>query len=187
MHPEFRDVTPIDLCLCIASVEVEAPLSIFASTKSVSKTGFSTLQGHIKQSRQGVRSTKPTPTPETETPTAPPRTYDEVANPNTPTPSTPIKTKKLIVRIKSASKIYSDDMGRFPVRSCSGNYFIMLAYHVDCNLILVEPFHFQSRHDRHRLAAADRIMTRLQKKSHSVELQILDNECSAAYMQIEEK
>ena len=57
------------------------------------------------------------------------------------------------------SKLYSDDMGRFPIRSRNGNYFIVLAYHVDTNVILVEPF--QSRHDRHRLAAADRITTRL--------------------------
>ena len=77
------------------------------------------------------------------------------------------------------SKLYSDDMGRFPVRSRSGNYFIMLAYHVDCNVILIEPF--QSRHDRYRLAAADRIMNRLQKNGHAVDLQILINECSAAY------
>ena len=91
-----------------------------------------------------------------------------------------------IVGIEPISKLYSDDMGRFPVRSRSGNYYIMLAYHVDTNVILVEPF--QSKHDRHRLAAANRIMTRLQKNGHDVDLQILDKECSAAYkQQIEEK
>ena len=83
-------------------------------------------------------------------------------------------------------KRYSDDMGRFPVCSRNSNYFIMLAYHVECNVILVKPF--QSRHDRHRLAAADRIMTRFDKNGHAVDLLILDNECSAAYkLQIEEK
>ena len=62
----------------------------------------------------------------------------------------------------------------------------MLTYHVDSNVILVEPF--QSQHDRHRLAAANRIMSRLQKKGHTVNLQILGNECSTAYkIQIEEK
>ena len=77
-------------------------------------------------------------------------------------------------------------MGRFPVRSLSGSYFIMLAYHVDANVILVDPF--QSRHDRHHLAAANRVMSRLQKNDHNVDLQILDNECSTAYkLQIEEK
>ena len=83
--------------------------------------------------------------------------------PTSLTPPAPVKSKDLIVRIESVSKLYSDDMGRFPVRSRSGNYFIMLAYQVDCNVILIESF--QSRHDRHRLAAADRIMTRIQKNA----------------------
>ena len=84
------------------------------------------------------------------------------------------------------SKIYSDAICRSPVCSRSGNYFIMLVYHVETNVISVEPF--QPRHDRHHLAAADRIMTRLQKNGHAVDLQIIDNECSAAYkLQIEGK
>ena len=72
-------------------------------------------------------------------------------------------------------------MGRFPVRSRSGNNYIMLAYHVDTNTILVEPF--QSRQDRHRIAAYNRIMNRLKKRSHTVDLQILDNKASQAYKQ----
>ena len=77
-------------------------------------------------------------------------------------------------------------MGRFPIRSRRGNNFIMLAYHVDTNVILVEPF--ASRHDPHRLAAADRIMANLTKQGHGVDLQILNNDCSATYkLQIEEK
>ena len=77
-------------------------------------------------------------------------------------------------------------MGRFLVLSRSGNNFLMLSYHVDTNVILVEPF--ESCHDRHHLAAADRIMTRLTKRGHGVDLQILDNKFSAAYkLHIEEK
>ena len=77
-------------------------------------------------------------------------------------------------------------MGWFPIRSRRGNNFIMLAYHVDTNVILVDPF--ASCHDRHCLAAADRIMANLTKRGHGVNLQILDNECSSAYkLQIEEK
>ena len=96
------------------------------------------------------------------------------------------KSKELFIITETISKIYTDDMGRFPVRSRSGNHFIMLAYHVYTNVILVEPF--ASRHDRHRLAAADRIMANLDKRGHGVDLHILDNECSAAYkLQTEEK
>ena len=69
-------------------------------------------------------------------------------------------------------------MDKFPVRYQSGNNFLMLSYHVDTNAILVEPF--ESFHDLHCLAAADRIMTRLTKRGHGVDLQILDKKCSAA-------
>ena len=77
-------------------------------------------------------------------------------------------------------------MGRFPVRSRIGNYFIVLANHIDSNVILVNPF--QSRHNHHRLAASNRIMSCLQNNGHSVDLHMLDNECSTTYkLQIEEK
>ena len=96
------------------------------------------------------------------------------------------KSQELFIRTELISKIYTDNMGRFPIRSWRGNNFIMLAYHVDTNVILVEPF--ASHHDRHRLAAADRIMANLTKRGHCVDLHILDNKCSAAYkLQIEEK
>ena len=55
------------------------------------------------------------------------------------------KTKELYVRIDPISKLYTDNMGHLPVRSRSGNYFIMLAYHIESNVILVKQF--QSRHD----------------------------------------
>ena len=77
-------------------------------------------------------------------------------------------------------------MGQSPVGSRSGNYFIMLSYHLDSNVILVKPF--QSRHYCHCLAAANCITSRIQKNGHNVDLQILDNKCSTAYkLQIEEK
>ena len=67
-------------------------------------------------------------------------------------------------------------MGRFPVQSRSGNNSIMLAYHADTNVILVEAFH--SRQDRHRIADANNIIYGLHKHGHTVDLQILDNKCS---------
>ena len=63
------------------------------------------------------------------------------------------KSKELFIRTEPIRKLYTDNIGRFPVRSRCGNNFIMLAYHVDTNVILVEPF--ASRHDRHCLASAD--------------------------------
>ena len=118
-----------------------------------------TLQGHLTQSRQGVCSTKPKPDPVPR----PPKT----------------KSNELYITTEPISKPYTYDMGRFPVRSRSGNNFLVLSYHVDTNGILVEPF--ESRQNRHHIDAADQIMTRLAKRGHGVDLQILDNECSVAY------
>ena len=63
------------------------------------------------------------------------------------------KSKELFIRIEPIGKLYTDNMGRFPVRSSSGNNFTMIAYHVDTNFILIEPF--ASCHDCHRLATTD--------------------------------
>ena len=70
-------------------------------------------------------------------------------------------------------------MSRFPVRSCGGNPYLMLAYHVNCNVIHAEAF--GSRRDRHRIAAYNRIIERLKLGGHSVNLQVLDNKASATY------
>ena len=88
------------------------------------------------------------------------------------------KSQELFIRTEPISKLYTDDMGRFLIRSRQGNNFIMLAYHVDTNVILVEPF--ASHHNRHRLASANCIMANLTKRGHGIDLQILDNGCSAA-------
>ena len=77
-------------------------------------------------------------------------------------------------------------MGRFPVRSCSRNNYIMLTYHVNTNAILVKLF--QSCQNNHRLAPTSCIMSRLHKHGHTVDLQILDNNCIEAYkLKIESK
>jgi hypothetical protein len=57
----------------------------------------------------------------------------------------------------------------------------MIAYHTNCNLILQQAF--KTRSDKHRIGAFNSIMTRFATCSLSVDLQILDNEASAAYKQ----
>ena len=125
----------------------------YANAKNYFPISIETAQGHLTQSRQGVCYTKPKPDPVT----GPPKT----------------NSKELYITTEPISKLYTDDIGRLPVRSRSGNNFLVLPYHVDTNVILVEPFEY--RHDRHCLAAADQIMTRLTKRGHGVGLQILDN------------
>ena len=125
-----------------------------------------TLKGHMTHTRQGACSAKPKPA-----------TEDSLPDITSQIPAA--KSKELYVYTDPISKLHTDDMGRFPVRSHSGNHYIMLAYQVDTNTILVEPF--QSRQDRHRIAAYNRIMTRLKNRGRTVGLQILDNEDSQSY------
>ena len=67
-------------------------------------------------------------------------------------------------------------MGIFPIRSCSGNLYLVLAYQCDYHVILVEPFWF--KHDRHRIIAYNNIRRRIKQRVQDVNLQVLDNESS---------
>ncbi|KAL7550017.1 hypothetical protein ACHAWF_017143 [Thalassiosira exigua] len=123
------------------------------------------------QGRQGVRSTKPKARP-TLAPAPPP----------TPDPEAGKRSNELHIRVEHISKLYTDDTGRFPIRSRSGKQYIMIAYHCDSGAILACPF--KSRRDRHRLEAYDSIMERIKSKGFDVDLQILDNEASAEYKKL---
>ena len=86
----------------------------------------------------------------------------------------------LNIKVVELSTLYTDDLGRFPIQSFNGNNYIMLAHHVGSNSILVEPF--KSRADTHRIPAYNKIMERLRARGITVDLQIFDNEASAAYI-----
>ena len=122
-----------------------------------------TIMGHLAQQRQNIRSTKP------KSPIAP--------HPPTAAPASP--SNELSIHVIPISKLYTDDTGRFPVRARSGNQYVMIAHHADGNLILQQAF--KTRSDKHRLEAYNAIMTRLSARGLLVDLQILDNEASAAY------
>ena len=89
----------------------------------------------------------------------------------------PQKTQEIHMWDQPISKLYNDDCGRFPIRSRSGNEYIMIAYHCDYNTILQSPF--VNRKEKHRIRAYNSIMKRLANRGHHVEVQILDNEVSA--------
>ena len=122
-----------------------------------------TIMGHLAQQRQNIRSTKP------KTPFASP--------PPSAAPQAP--SNELFIRVLPISKLYTDDTGRFPVKARSGNQYVMIAHHADGNLILQQAF--KTRSDKHRIEAYNAIMTRLAARGLVVDLQILDNEASAAY------
>jgi hypothetical protein len=128
-----------------------------------------TIMGHLAQQRQNVWSTKPKPPAPNQAPLTP-----AIA----PQPST-LPSNEVYIRVYPISKLYTDNTGRFPIKACSGNQYVMIAYHADSNLILQQAF--KSKSDTHHIAAYNAIITRLVARGLSVNLQILNNKTSAAY------
>jgi hypothetical protein len=124
-----------------------------------------TIMGHLAQQRQNVQSTKAKPT--LPAPLA-------VLPPPVEAPS-----NQVFVMTKPLSKLFTNNTGHFPIRACSGNQYIMIAFHVNGSLILQQAF--KSKSDHHPIAAYKTIMTRLAAQGLSVDLQIMDNEASVAY------
>eukprot|EP00804_Cyclotella_cryptica_P025742 CCRYP_002939-RA/>CCRYP_002939-RA protein AED:0.39 eAED:0.39 QI:0/-1/0/1/-1/1/1/0/222 len=111
-----------------------SPGLTYANASTFCPSSNATIKGHLSQVRQGLRSTKPRP------------------RPTHPLPTPPVSpSKELQVWSDPISKLFANNMGHFPVRSRSGNQYIMLAYHCNSNTILIKPF--QSCNDRHRIPA----------------------------------
>eukprot|EP00804_Cyclotella_cryptica_P008325 CCRYP_020273-RA/>CCRYP_020273-RA protein AED:0.34 eAED:0.34 QI:0/-1/0/1/-1/1/1/0/521 len=124
-------------------------------------TADASIQGHMAQPRQHIRSTTRT-------------TYHQQTSPALPQHNIDIFTILL-------NKIFTDDTGRFHPRACSGNQYIMIAFHADTNAILVRPF--SNKHDVHRIAAYQDIHARLCNANRKPVVHILDNETSLTFRQ----
>jgi hypothetical protein len=77
------------------------------------------------------------------------------------------------------SKLYTDDTNKLPIQACSGNQYITIAYHKQCNVILCTPN--VNWTTKYQLAANNSIMHRLTNRGHTVDFQILINEVSAKF------
>ena len=88
----------------------------------------------------------------------------------------PLKTKELHIWDRPVSKLYTDDCGRFPIISRSGNEYIMIAYHCDSNTIIQAPFF--NRKYKYSIRAYNSSMRRLANRGHKVDFQIFYNEGS---------
>ena len=75
-----------------------------------------TFKGHMVQVLQWISSTKPNPT----------RTKCKQPEDNS-LPRDTTSSQELHIKVKKIRKLYTDDTGRFPVRSQSGNEYIMIA------------------------------------------------------------
>ena len=87
----------------------------------------------------------------------------------------------LLFREIPLTTLFTNDLGRIPICAMSGNQYIMLAYHDAANVILVQPL--QTKADHHRIPAYNTIMKCLTTRGIKVDLQVIVNEASAAYIQ----
>ena len=125
-----------------------------------------TIMGYILHSRQGVISTKH------ELYCIQTTIKTTVGPPRKP-------SRELHIHIEHIRKLYTDENGRFPIRSQSGNKYPMIAYHCDSNTILFFPF--KSRNYSHILLAYNDIMTRIKQRNQLVDLKIFDKWATAEY------
>ena len=72
------------------------------------------------------------------------------------------------IKTTHSSKLYTDDTGRFPVISRTGNQYIMVAYHCYANAIMAMTF--KSLKDKDCMVAYNNIMQRLKDRNMLVNL-----------------
>jgi hypothetical protein len=108
-----------------------------------------TIMGHLAQQRQNVWSTKPKP----------PAPNQALLAPAIAPQASTLPSNEVYIRVYPISKLYTNDTGRFSIKAHSGNQCVMIAYHVNGNLILQQAF--KSRSNTHRIAAYNTIMTNL--------------------------
>ena len=114
----------------------------------------------MTQVRQGVRSTK-------QKATVNKQHKQENEEPDGTEPPDNDSGNNLTVKVIHQIKLYTDNTGRFPVKSRAGSQYVMIAYH-SSNLILAQSF--TNRKDKHRMATYDTIMTRIKAAGLDVDL-----------------
>ena len=102
-----------------------------ANVKKYLPTEIATSKGHLNQQCQNIRSMQLKQMSHLST---------NMTVSNDTTPLTENMTEDVYVdAIEATGKIFTDLTGHFPVTSSKGNKYIMLLYHYDTNVILVEP------------------------------------------------
>jgi hypothetical protein len=126
-----------------------------------------TVQGHLHQQRQNVRSTK----------AILPSNSDDLQ----PTSDSPNMRSHLVFAstIELRQEIATDLTGRFPVQSSRGYKYILVLYDFDSNAILTEPL--RNRSEQEHIRAYNKLHAYLVDRGFQPQLQRLDNEASAAY------
>jgi hypothetical protein len=116
-----------------------------------------TAMGHMNQRRLNIRSTSKASTEKQQPPDTDLGT----------------KTHLLYAVVVDQGQLYTDLMGKFPVRSSKENSYVMVCYIYDCNNIKVVPMKSRSASDW--VKAYDSIHQELSVKGFKPKLQTLDN------------
>lgn len=83
--------------------------------------------------------------------------------------------------LPASGQIFTDQTGKFPVISSSGNQYLMILYDYDSNYIFAEPI--PNRTEFQLLQAYKKMKTTLQRRGLTPKLQRLDNEASRLLQQ----
>jgi hypothetical protein len=131
------------------------------------------VKGHLDQSGQNQRSTKPDLIPVDDAPSLP-KTDDD------PFPASPADGARLhfcyLSVMEPTGQIYTDQTGQFVTPSSNGNNYLLLLYDYDSNCILAETM--KNRTGKSNLAAYKALHTNLCTAGLRPQLGRLDNECS---------
>ena len=134
-----------------------------------------TAKGHLDQTRKNLRSTKSGKPQDLNNKPVTSVSPDEF-------PEREDKSHHCYVAVQHieepTGKVYTDQTGKFPCTSASGNNYIMIIYDYDSNAILMEPI--RNRKGPTLLAAHQKLHARLTKAGLRPRYIMLDNECSNA-------
>ena len=139
-------------------------------------------KGHLDQTRQNQRSTKPTTNDQVSI-TAPTSTDDEIDHDYEPINPEPHRRSHQIFAVCAdiTGRISSDQTGRFVTPSSNGNNYLLIVYDYDSNMIFAEPM--KSRTGPDHIKAFKTIHAILTSRGLRPQLHRLDNEASVALQQ----
>jgi hypothetical protein len=164
---------------------------------------LATTKGHLKEERQGLRSTKATssnqyhtPSPQPTDPKAAPTSiHQSLPHPQSaPTPTLiPLEPVDMtatapkdaqaranyvhLARVDLSGMVATDLTGRSPTTSIEGNKYIMVLFSDDANGILAQPVKNRSEQE---LVTAIKKLQRIKRVNLPLRFHILDNECSSS-------
>ena len=130
---------------------------------------LATAQGHLRQQRQNIWSTKITTDPSIDDHTP------EMKTQSVPTPEPRVRTQmEFLKSTEVTGKISADQTRRHPVTSSCGRKYLTVLYNYDSNAIITEPL--KSRNEHKLVCAYSALHTHLSNRGLTPRFQMLDNE-----------